>query len=112
MAFSEEELRVIYGRTDGYCHLCGKKLARRNYGCSGAKSAWEVDHSNAKTSGGTDYGQNLYPACIPCNRSKQGRSAAAIRKANGVRLRRTGVPPKRSREPFLTGVWNDLWHGR
>lgn len=70
MAYTNEQLRDIYYRTDGHCHICRKKLSLKNYGKSGRKGAWEVEHSNPKAIGGTDYLRNLYPACISCNREK------------------------------------------
>lgn len=71
MAYSDEELNDIYDKNKGYCWHCGKKLAFTNYGKAGATGAWEVDHSNPTSRGGTDYYRNRVPACIPCNRSKQ-----------------------------------------
>jgi len=70
MAHSKANRRVIYDRTSGKCHICGKQLAFTNYAAFGDKGAWEVEHSNARVRGGTDRLNNLYPACIYCNRSK------------------------------------------
>ena len=47
-----------------------KRLSWKNYGRLGRKGAWEVDHSNPLSKGGTDYLRNLVPSCIECNRSK------------------------------------------
>lgn len=92
MAWSDEQLNRIYDRTSGYCHLCGKKLAFTNYGCPGSRGAWEVEHSVPRASGGTDRANNLYAACIPCNRGKQTRSTRSCRGANG----RTRAPRSRT----------------
>jgi hypothetical protein len=70
MAYSEELLNRIYDRTDGYCHICGKKLSFVNYGKRGRKGAWQVEHSRPRAKGGTDHPNNLYAACISCNRDK------------------------------------------
>lgn len=70
MVYTQEELRQIYDKKNGYCWHCGKKLAFTNYGKYGEKGAWEVDHSRSKNKGGTDYFRNLVPSCIECNRSK------------------------------------------
>lgn len=70
MAYDNETLNDIYDRTDGRCHLCGKKLSFMNYGKSGRKGAWEVEHSRCRAKGGTDHLCNLFAACIPCNRRK------------------------------------------
>lgn len=83
MAFNEEELNQIYERTSGYCHICHKKLAFNNYGKLGARAAWEVEHSNPQAKGGSNCLNNLYPACISCNRSKGDSSTASARAKNG-----------------------------
>lgn len=79
----QAELKKIYDRTSGYCHLCHKKLALTNYGIVGSRGAWEVDHSVARARGGTDHGNNLYACCIPCNRAKGTLNSRRIRKENG-----------------------------
>ena len=83
MAWSDEQLEAIYDRTSGYCHLCSKKLAYSNYAASGNRGAWEVEHSVPRACGGTDRMNNLYAACIDCNRSKQARSTRNCRVQNG-----------------------------
>lgn len=70
MAYTRTELRRIYDRTSGYCHICGRKLSFTNYGCRGEKGAWHVEHSIARAKGGTNHGNNLYAACIACNLEK------------------------------------------
>lgn len=79
MVYTSEELNSIYDKTGGYCNICGKKLAFSNYGRFGEKGAWEVDHSNPVSNGGSNYYRNLYPVCIPCNRAKSNRSTAQMR---------------------------------
>ena len=71
MGYSDDEINYIYDKNKGCCWHCGKRLSFKNYGIVGAKGAWEVDHSNPVSRGGTDYLQNLVPSCISCNRSKQ-----------------------------------------
>ncbi|MCC6285145.1 MAG: HNH endonuclease [Phycisphaerales bacterium] len=83
MAWTEEQLGAIYDRTSGYCHLCSKKLAYSNYADHGRKGAWEVEHSVPRACGGTERMNNLYAACIPCNRGKQARSTRSCRAENG-----------------------------
>lgn len=75
--YTDDELIRIYYRADGYCHLCHKKLSFINYGANGRRGAWEVDHSVSIKRGGSSKLQNLYPACINCNRSKQAGSRVA-----------------------------------
>lgn len=73
----------IYDRTAGRCHVCGKRLARRNYGKHGQRGAWEIEHSVARARGGSDHGNNLYPACIGCNRTKGTLASRTARARNG-----------------------------
>lgn len=93
MQYSNTDLRTIYDRTSGKCHVCGKQLALTNYGLFGHKGAWEVEHSNARVRGGTDRLNNLYAACISCNRSKGAVTTRAARAREG----RTRAPLSREK---------------
>lgn len=84
MAFDKNQRRKIYDRTDGYCHICHKKLSLKNYGVVGEHGAWEVEHSRPRSKGGTDHGNNLYAACIPCNRDKSNCCTRTARRWNGT----------------------------
>lgn len=92
MAWTSEQLSAIYDRTSGYCHLCNRKLAWTNYAAHGCKGSWEVEHSVPRASGGTNRMNNLYAACIECNRRKQHHSTRSCRAENG----RTKAPLGRS----------------
>ncbi|MBX7086689.1 MAG: HNH endonuclease [Leptospirales bacterium] len=83
MAYSKERRKDIYERTSGYCHLCRKKLSFSNYGKRGFKGNWEVEHSVPRAKGGTDRLNNLYAACIDCNREKKTTSTRTARRWNG-----------------------------
>lgn len=83
MAFSNDQRTRIYDRTSGRCHLCHKKLAFKNYGVLGARGAWEVEHSRPKAKGGTNHMNNLFAACISCNREKGTGSSASARAIHG-----------------------------
>ena len=83
MRYASEQLDRIYERTSGHCHLCHKKLAFKNYGRFGERASWEVEHSVPRARSGTDHLNNLYPACIPCNRSKRDRGTRSMRARNG-----------------------------
>lgn len=93
MKYSRQELRLIYDRASGYCHLCGAKLAFTNYGKHDKKGAWEVEHSNPRAQGGTDYRSNLLPAHITCNRSKGAMTTRTARSWHG----RSRAPLSRER---------------
>lgn len=85
MKFNDDELTIIYDRTTGYCHICRKKLSFKNYGRFGERGAWEIDHSNPRSKSGTNHLNNLYPACISCNRSKNNISTQSARAVHGYR---------------------------
>jgi len=107
MAYSDEQLERIYDRTSGYCHICHKKLSFVNYAQYGRRGAWEVDHSKPKAHGGTSHGNNLYPACISCNRSKRAGSSLSARNRNGQRrapYSRAKVRAKRNDNQLAGGI--------
>lgn len=83
MAFEKVQLERIFSRTSGHCHICWGKLCRKNYGQFGKRGAWEVEHSIARANGGTDHGNNLFPAHIACNRQKGGLTTRTVRNRNG-----------------------------
>lgn len=83
MSHNKEDLRRIYDRTSGHCHICHKKLALKNYGCFGERGAWEIEHSTPKANGGTNRSNNLYAACVHCNRSKGVNTTRAARRRHG-----------------------------
>lgn len=74
-----KRLRANYNRTTGYCYLCGKNLAFKNYASSGSRGAWEIEHSKPRSQGGTNPLNNLYPACISCNGSKGNKANRKVR---------------------------------
>jgi hypothetical protein len=92
------ELRTIYDRTGGYCHLCERKLAFTNYGKRGRRGAWHIEHSVPRANGGTNHGNNLKPSCIECNLEKGTLSTRAIRARNG----RTRSPISREKRRRAT----------
>lgn len=83
MNYTYEQLDAIFERTDGHCHLCGKKLCCNNYGHWGRRGAWEVEHSVPRSAGGSDRLNNLYAAHISCNREKGTLTTRTARKWNG-----------------------------
>ncbi len=85
MELTTEQLRVIYRRTSGFCHICHEKLALSNYGKRGERGAWHVDHSIPRAKGGTDRLNNLYPACIDCNTDKGTRTTRTARSWHGTK---------------------------
>lgn len=93
MQFDDDSLDDIYCKTDGKCHVCGKKLSRVNYGCYGRKGAWHVEHSVPRAKGGTDHLNNLFPACIGCNLDKGTSSTRSAR----AKHRRTRAPYSREK---------------
>ncbi|MCI0392347.1 MAG: HNH endonuclease [Acidobacteria bacterium] len=92
MAYSNETLNRIYDRTDGRCHICGKKLSFVNYANLGRRGAWQVEHSHSKANGGSNYLNNLFPACISCNLQKATYTSRTTRAWHG----RTCAPLSKS----------------
>lgn len=85
MRFSGQQLEKIFLRTSGYCHICHKKLNFKHYGKLGRRGAWEIEHSNPQAKGGTHRLNNLYSACIACNRGKGTKSSRVARARHGKR---------------------------
>lgn len=79
----KEILKLIYRKTDGYCHLCFKKLNFANYGKLYADGSWQIEHSRCKAKGGSDHLNNLFPACVECNLEKGTLSSRTVRSRNG-----------------------------
>jgi hypothetical protein len=102
MSYNREELREIFRKTDGHCHLTGKKLILKHYGKCDDHGAWEVDHSRARARGGGDHWNNLYPASPAANRSKGQVGARAFRARH--RLRRAPLSRKQKRAARKHGI--------
>jgi hypothetical protein len=99
MQYDEQTLARIWRGTSGYCHICHKKLAYKNYGQEGKRGAWEVEHSLPRALGGTDHLNNLKPACIGCNRNKGIQMTRTARGWNGKA--RAPLPPDKRRQAEL-----------
>lgn len=80
----KNRLKQIYAKTDGYCHLCHKKLSLKNYNKRNCRGNWHIEHSKAKANGGTSHLNNLYPACISCNLEKGTKHTKTVRKKKGL----------------------------
>lgn len=91
---SNDRLNDIFDKTDGQCHLCHKILSFSNYAAHGKRGCWEIEHSIPKGKGGTDHLNNLFAACIPCNREKGTSHTRTIRK----RYEQTRAPYSRAKK--------------
>lgn len=100
-----ENLKRIFLKTDGRCHLSGQRLCFKNYGKIGSRGAWEIDHSRAQNNGGSHHLNNLYPAAITANRSKQARSSRSARTDWG----RTRAPLSKAAQE--TASDQNAWQG-
>ncbi len=65
----------------------GVCLLERKGFCAGSACGSRASRQRAR--GGTDHGNNLYPAAISVNRSKQDRSSRSVRREYGL----TRAPP-------------------
>ena len=101
-----DRLNRIFSRTGGQCHICRKQLCFGNYGAIGKRGAWEIEHSRPRSRGGTDHLNNLYAACISCNRSKGNGTTASARGGNGYRA----APLSKQNSSCKSGIfhsWSD-----
>jgi len=106
MSYDKGELRMIYDRTDGRCHVCRMKLCFVNYGVTEGRAPWEVDHSVAKARGGSDRISNLLPACPSCNRSKRAADNRRVRSVHGHVTK-----PLSKQDRATARTWNILGGG-
>jgi 5-methylcytosine-specific restriction endonuclease McrA len=97
MPFDRATLRHVYDRTSGYCHICHKKLSFVNYAAQGSRGAWEVEHSVPRSLGGSNHLNNLYPACVVCNRAKSNYTTKTARRWNNT----TRAPLSRAKKTTL-----------
>jgi 5-methylcytosine-specific restriction endonuclease McrA len=100
---NDERLSQIFDRTAGRCHICWGSLAFSNYGKIGERGAWEVEHSNPRSKGGSDRLSNLYAAHISCNREKSASHTRTARARNG----QTRAPLSKSKleEKRIENTW-------
>lgn len=99
MKYEVENLKRIFLRTEGNCHICRKKLCINNHGMPGKRGAWEIEHSVPVSKGGTDHLNNLYAACVSCNRSKGNAATRTARAEHGYRK----APP--SKQQRARNTW-------
>ena len=55
---TKRERKIILGKTDGKCHVCGRDVSIEKF---------EADHVKSHSSGGTSVTNNFLPACRTCN---------------------------------------------
>jgi len=85
MGYSAKFRERIFNKTNGRCHLCRRTLSFNKYGDVRGRGAWEVEHSVPRARGGTDHLNNLYAACVPCNRRKGTATTRVARAKYGFR---------------------------
>lgn len=95
------EIKSIYSKTDGCCHLCGKKHRLSDYAIT-----WQREHHIPKAKGGSDNLGNLFVACVGCNQLKGTLSSKTVRRWMGL----SRIPLSRSakikiREEESTNSW-------
>lgn len=89
-----DRLERIFDRSNGRCHICWGALVFKNYASFGDRGAWEIEHSNPRSKGGSERLCNLYAAHIFCNREKGTMHTRTARKWNG----QTRAPRSRSKK--------------
>ena len=103
MRFNVKRQQQIFARTSGYCQICHASLDFDKYGAVGKSGAWEVEHSTPQAKGGTHHLNNLYPACITCNRAKGDNSTRSARAKYGKKRAPLSVR-KRRHAKIVNGV--------
>lgn len=79
MPFDPETIELVFEKSDGKCHYCGKQLSWANYGRRDARGGWEIDHLKPRSWGGTDHLNNLVAACWTCNLDKSDSSSQTFK---------------------------------
>lgn len=108
--YTKSKLTQIFQRTDGNCHLCGKLLHFSNYSAKDKRGNWEVEHSVPQSKGGSGHSNNLYAACISCNRSKGTKPTRIVRAQNGLvrapysAARKSALKKERTYQAGLVGL--------
>jgi len=86
MDYTEHQLRTIFEKTGGTCHLCqgkkGPKLNFSKYNNAAATDGWEVEQSGLKDGEGSANPDNRWPAHIKCNRRKEGKKTRRVRRTH------------------------------
>jgi hypothetical protein len=70
MARNDDLVEFVGLKRRERCHLCGGLICLHHYGVT-APTGWEIDHDVPRAAGGDDDLDNLEPAHVSCNRSKQ-----------------------------------------
>lgn len=78
---TENDLIIIFNKSNGRCSYCGKKLIleERKLWNKKANGYWETDHVVPKIQGGNGKINNLIPSCLWCNQKKKGRTPEEYR---------------------------------
>ena len=57
-ALTKKDRYLIWDKTDGHCHICGREVDKDGY---------EADHVKNHSGGGSDLAENFLAACRTCN---------------------------------------------
>jgi 5-methylcytosine-specific restriction endonuclease McrA len=109
MILTEKKKRQIFDRTAGDCHLCGVRVAFRNYGLPGRRGARHIEHSVPKARGGSNHGNNIFAAHIECNLKKGVSSSRAARRSAGLRRSPLSAKTRRRGNAWAGGLLGGLF---
>ena len=78
---NENQLRLIFQRTQGHCHFCGDPLdfEKRGWREGDLTGYWEIDHIIQRAKDGAPSIDNCLPACTMCNRLRWHRRGQEVR---------------------------------
>lgn len=98
------EIKLIYSKTDGCCHLCGKKHRLSDYAIT-----WQREHHIPRANGGSDNIRNLFVACIKCNLIKGTLPSKVVRRWMGLNQvplsRKAKLRIRQEQESNNTGIF-------
>jgi len=80
MPFDLETIELVFEKSNGKCHYCGKQLSWQNHGRRDARGGWEIDHLKPRSRGGSDHLNNLVAACWTCNLDKSDFSSRTFKR--------------------------------
>ena len=109
MSWTEDQIIMTHIRSGGKCHICRKSHSVARHG-----TTWHMDHLRARARGGSDHGNNLRVACVPCNLEKGTLPARTIRARYGYKrspLTEKEVRTKRLKNAAVIGLVGGVFSG-
>lgn len=79
LSMNHSDKKLVWEKTNGYCHFCGEKVIFENYGKNKfIPGNWNIDHIFPRAMGGYNDTANYLPTCGECNGLKWHRTGKQI----------------------------------